>query len=177
MWWGKPTRAWRSESTLSGCLWTAHPTCVFQTFAFPSLYELSSPPLTLQSPVPSSSLILRRRMYVMWAYLPVWQVTQNSCLFHVYTLWNFCIIFACQSVSCVRVWSVIFHVWLCNPIDCSPPGSSVHGILQEIILVWVALPSSRASFWPRDGTWISCASYFAIYPSATREAATCLMSI
>ena len=61
-------------------------------------------------------------------------------LFHVYTLWNFCIIFACQSVSCVCVRSVIFHVWLCKPIDCSSPGSSVHGILQAIILEWLLCP-------------------------------------
>ena len=36
----------------------------------------------------------------------------------------------------------------CNPMDCSPPGSSVHGILQARILEWVAMPSSRASFQP-----------------------------
>ena len=34
---------------------------------------------------------------------------------------------------------------LCNPMDCSPAGSSVHGILQARILDWVALPSSRGS--------------------------------
>ena len=34
---------------------------------------------------------------------------------------------------------------LCNPIDCNPPGSSVHGILQARILEWVATPSSRGS--------------------------------
>ena len=39
---------------------------------------------------------------------------------------------------------------LCNPMDCSPPGSSVHGILQVRILEWVAVPSSRASSRPRD---------------------------
>ena len=32
---------------------------------------------------------------------------------------------------------------LCNPVDCSPPGSSVQGIVQARILVWVAMPSSR----------------------------------
>ena len=32
---------------------------------------------------------------------------------------------------------------LCNPMDCSPPGFSVHGILQARILEWVAMPSSR----------------------------------
>ena len=35
---------------------------------------------------------------------------------------------------------------LCNPMDYSPPGSSVHGILQTRILVWVAIPFSRGSF-------------------------------
>ena len=34
---------------------------------------------------------------------------------------------------------------LCGPIHCSPPGSSVHGILQAGILEWVAMPSSRGS--------------------------------
>ena len=42
------------------------------------------------------------------------------------------------------------HVWLCNPMDCSLPGSSVHGILQARILKWVAMPSSKGSSRPRD---------------------------
>ena len=41
---------------------------------------------------------------------------------------------------------------LCDPMDCSPPGSSVHEILQARILEWVAIPSSRESSWPRDQT-------------------------
>ena len=45
---------------------------------------------------------------------------------------------------------------LCNPIDGSPPGSSVPGILQARILEWVAMPSSRGSSQPRDGTQVSC---------------------
>ena len=39
---------------------------------------------------------------------------------------------------------------LCDPMDCSPPGSSVHGILQARTLEWVAVPFSRASSQPRD---------------------------
>ena len=39
---------------------------------------------------------------------------------------------------------------LCNPMDCCPPGSSVHGILQARILEWVAFPFSRGSSKPRD---------------------------
>ena len=41
---------------------------------------------------------------------------------------------------------------LCNPMDCSLPGSSVHRILQARILEWVAMPSSRGSSQPRDRT-------------------------
>ena len=50
---------------------------------------------------------------------------------------------------------------LCKPMDCSPPGSSVHGILQASILEWVAMPFSRGSSksqgifqTPGDRTWI-----------------------
>ena len=39
---------------------------------------------------------------------------------------------------------------LCDPMDCSPPGSSVHGILQARMLEWVAIPLSRGSSRPRD---------------------------
>ena len=44
---------------------------------------------------------------------------------------------------------------LCNPMDCSPPGSSVHGILQVRTLEWVAIPFSRGTSWPSNGTSIS----------------------
>ena len=39
---------------------------------------------------------------------------------------------------------------LCDPMDCSPPGSSVHGIHQARLLVWVAILFSRGFSWPRD---------------------------
>ena len=41
-------------------------------------------------------------------------------------------------------------------MDCSPPGSSVHGIVQATILEWVAISFSRGSSWIRDGTQVSC---------------------
>ena len=46
-------------------------------------------------------------------------------------------------------------------MDCSPPGSSVHGVSQARILQWVALSSSRGSSWPRDWTHISWDSWLA----------------
>ena len=45
---------------------------------------------------------------------------------------------------------------LCNPVDCSPPDFSVHGILQARILEWVAVSFSRGSSQPRDRTQVSC---------------------
>ena len=45
---------------------------------------------------------------------------------------------------------------LCDPVVWSPPGSSVHGISQARILEWVAIPFTRGSSPPRDGTQVSC---------------------
>ena len=57
-----------------------------------------------------------------------------------------------------------------RPMDCSPPGSSVHGIFQARILEWDAIPFSRGSSQPRDQTRVSCIvdRFFAIW--TTREA-------
>ena len=44
---------------------------------------------------------------------------------------------------------------LCDPMDCSLPGSSVHGIFQAIVLEWVAISFSRGSSRPRDHTQVS----------------------
>ena len=45
---------------------------------------------------------------------------------------------------------------LCDPMDHSPPSSSVRGILQAKILWWAAIPFSRGSSQPGDQTWVSC---------------------
>ena len=62
------------------------------------------------------------------------------------------------------------HVQLCNPMDCSPPRSSDHGILRARILEWVAIFFSRGSSRPRDQTWVSCLTgrFFTLW--TTREA-------
>ena len=58
---------------------------------------------------------------------------------------------------------------LCDPMDCSPPGSSVHGISQTRILEWVAI-SSRGSSWLRNWTLVFCFGRWVLYHWATREA-------
>ena len=71
-------------------------------------------------------------------------------------------------------WSEVAQLCLtlCNPMDCSLPGSSIHGIFQARILEWVAISFSRRSSWPRDWTQVSriIGRRFTIW--ATREA-TC----
>ena len=71
-------------------------------------------------------------------------------------------------------WSEITQscLTLCDPVDCSPPGSSVHGILQARILEWVATSFFRGSSRPRDWTQVShiAGRHFNLW--ATREAHT-----
>ena len=57
---------------------------------------------------------------------------------------------------CVGVLVTQSCLTLCGPMDCSPQGSSVHGILQARILEWVAIPFLRGSFWPKERTQVSC---------------------
>ena len=57
---------------------------------------------------------------------------------------------------CVCVLVAQLCLTLCDPMNYSPPGSSVHGIFQARILEWVAIPFSRGSSQPRDQTHISC---------------------
>ena len=55
----------------------------------------------------------------------------------------------------VKVLVTQLCLTLGNPMNCSPTGSSVHGILQARILEWVAVPFSGGSSWPRDRTCVS----------------------
>ena len=80
-----------------------------------------------------------------------------------------------------QCYNVVFmiHVWVLvsqssltffDPMDCSPPDSSVHGVFQARMLEWVAIPFSRASSWSRDWTQISCIAGGLFTVWATREA-------
>ena len=56
-------------------------------------------------------------------------------------------------------------------MDCSPPGSSVRGILQARILEWVAIPFSRVTSWPQDWTQVSCITgrFFTVWASGEQK--------
>ena len=57
--------------------------------------------------------------------------------------------------ACMRAKSLQLCLTLCDSVDCSLPGSYVHGVIQARIVEWDAMPSSRGSPWPRDQTHIS----------------------
>ena len=68
-----------------------------------------------------------------------------------------------ELVMDMEAWRAVIHgvaLTLCNPMDCSSPGSFVHGILQARILEWVVMVFSRGSSQPRDRT---CDSRFLLW--------------
>ena len=79
-------------------------------------------------------------------------------LFTLFSCWNFSVLMHVQSLQlCLTLW---------DPNDYSSLELSVHGILQERILEWVAMPSSRGSSWFRDKThifWFSCIGRQVLY--------------
>ena len=87
-----------------------------------------------------------------------------------WSTWGFMLLFCLVLHTCEVKWSEVTQSCptLCDPMDCSPPGSSVHGILQARILEWAAIPSSRGSSWPRNWTWVSCIAgrFFTIWATA-----------
>ena len=78
-----------------------------------------------------------------------------------YTMWNY---FVLTYLDTYLICLPFFLWWFshsvvsdsCDPMDCSPPVSSVHGILQARILEWVAISFSTGSSRPKDWTWVSC---------------------
>ena len=69
-----------------------------------------------------------------------------------------------------RKESEVAQSTLCNPMDCSLPGFSVHGIFQARVLEWGAIFFSRGSSWSRDQIQVSCIAGRRFTLWATREA-------
>ena len=71
---------------------------------------------------------------------------------------------------CVVVVQSLSHVPLfCDPMDCSPPGSFVHGISQARILEWAAISFSRGSSGLRDRIHVSCISRQILYHQGSHQ--------
>ena len=105
---------------------------------FPSKFSMMPVPKLLTTPL--CGHILTCKMSFKVVRHPSRRGVLHSCEAQALCLLTF------PSVSCVQ---------LCCTVDCSPPGSSVHGILQARTLEWVAMPSSRVFSGPRDQTQVS----------------------
>ena len=117
-------------------LWARMPTSLSGTTEVGSLLQLC--PYLLPSPPPPS--------LTLPTYLGL-HPTESTC-----SLGSSLMACGAGGRVCVYVFSCI---QLCDPMDCSPPGSSVHGILQARILEWVAISFSRESSRPSDRTHVS----------------------
>ena len=104
-----------------------------------------------QSPL-SIALLL-----IFWSLCP--QGTNSNCLVGV-GAWGEHVSPASRRHVCVLSRVCLF----CDPIDCSPPESSVHGILQARIREWVAIFFSRRSSQLKDRTCISCVGWWILFP-------------
>ena len=114
-----------------------------------------------------------------------WANTNSNSLYSLPQCWFSLIYLKQQSQSALSNAICILYTTslqlcptLCDPVGCSPQGSSVHGILQPRILEWAAMPSSRRSSQLRDQTHVSQSPALAggfFTTSATLEAQCCLM--
>ena len=93
--------------------------------------------------------------------------TLSSLFLFVFLSFSF-LYFVCLCVCvCTRACSVAqLCPTLCDPVDCSLPGSSVHGVFHAEILEWAILYSSKWSSGPWDWTCISCISCIGFFTTA-----------
>ena len=105
-------------------------------------------------------------LQISWRWLDVWVYQEFE------GWWNdqreaekmnkrICVNTTGANTTCVHAKMLLSCLTLCNPMDYSPPGSSVHAILQARILKWAAISSSRGFYWPKDRTQVSCGSCIA----------------
>ena len=99
--------------------------------------------------------------FLLQRIFPLRDGTRISCIAGgFFTIWairgaHFNPLLGTNNTDCVHAKSLQSCPTLCDTMDCSPPGSSVHVILQVRILEWVAISFFRGSSWPRDRTHIS----------------------
>ena len=103
-----------------------------------------------------SSVVLRK--WILMSYTLIYSLPES--LYQIITLYEgVCV--------CVRLqWCLS----LCSSMDCSSPGSSVHGIFQARIPEWVAISYSRGSSWPRDRTSVL---HWQVYPLSLHHLVGC----
>ena len=104
---------------------------------------------TLSSKQQNHAILTERHLYISFWY------TRGAGSWSKCRLDSFECKFKKEWTICMRAKLPQSCPTLCDPMDCNPPVSSDHGILQARILEWVVMPSSKGSSWPRDWTHIS----------------------
>ena len=125
------------------------PPCILPEVTISSDDSMCSSSLLLTHPI-----VFAVRSPCFWIEVPLFDLLDfNTGSFHTENSWS---ISVCVCV-CVCVCAQLYPV-LCNPIDWSPPGSSVHGIFRGRILEQIAISFSKGSSWCRDQICVSCVS-------------------
>ena len=124
--------------------------------------------------------LLQTLFHLLYFFLTALQLPDLLCFYLLIYLSS---IYSHQNVNSGKAIHVCVQSCptLCDPMDCNPPGFSVHGIFQARILEWVAISYSKGSSQPRDQTCISCIScisrqilyHYTIWEA--RKARTCLI--
>ena len=112
-------------------------------------------------------------LYLYFFYIFICEkhaITFAGLLHLIWSIFNFVFWAMIPKFAWVSEWKSLSCVWLCDPTDCSLPGSSVHGILQARILEWVVYPFSSGSSQPRNRTSVSCIADGFFTSWDTREA-------
>ena len=120
-----------------------------------------------EAPLPADSCCSRVASILTSVTLCLFYLLLNIKKYIFYDVYSFCLTSLAHRCLVTKLC-----LTLLRPMDCSPPGSSVHGILQARILEWIANSFSRGSSPPRDWTSVSCTGRQILYRWATREALT-----
>ena len=129
--------------------WGAEGRAALTAFASNKAQGLSQPlSCSSQPPVPSNPAEWGTMASLPFIIPPASEANRHSFRGYWVGGWekDVCFVFISTVCVCVCVLVAQLCLTLCDPVDCSPPGSSVHGILQARVLEWVAMPSSRGSF-------------------------------
>ena len=108
------------------------------------------------------STVIAVLLHIVYNCFQAAKATMNSC-------YRNCLSCKTLNIYCRCLVTKSCCPTLCDPMECSWPGFSAHGISQAQILEWVAMSFSRASFWPGDRTHVSCMAggFFTTKPLGT----------
>ena len=137
---------------------------MWESLVYRTIWKWVGLPLYVWIPLPSTSLeIFNQGFHIIWMKsrgMCVKGIHGKDLVFHLETSEKTLLLQGCELeiTTVVKVCSVAQLCPFYDPMDCSPPCSSVHGIFQARILEWVDIYSSRGSSQTRDWTHVSCFS-------------------